>query len=197
MAWIDAETAARLVGSTVRLANYVTMEFRSATIRLWTGAHATRLDGDVYIPVGVFGAISGLDAPIDGTSEPFTLELSGVHDGNPIFGVDVLASVAAERTEASGRNAVIRMRLMDDDWQPVGAAVPIRRGVMQRARIVRTDGDTPQRTIGMECEDVWSSRARQAAGRFNDADQNSRYAGDRFFRFVSNQAARPAVWPDF
>lgn len=197
MAWIDAETAARLVGSTVRIALFATLEFRSETVRLWGGSSATRVNGHVYMPVGVLGAVEGLDAPTDGTSRPFSLELSGILDGTPIFGAAVLAAAAADRAEVAGRPVSILARLFDEEWEPVGAVLPFKRGVMQRVRIVNTGGDEPRRTIGVECEDIFGERSRQAAGRFNDADQNHRFAGDRFFRFVSNQATRRTTWPDF
>lgn len=190
MAWITPEAAAALRGTTVRVAYLVTFEFRSMPLRVWSGVHITVIDGHEYLPAGDLGSISGLDTPRDATSEPVNFELSGVNQS-------VLAAAVADRGEVAGRPVSVVARLLDDAWQPVGSSIPLWRGVMQRPRIVRSEGEEPVRVVGIEAEGVWEGRSRQAAGRFNDADQNYRYPGDRFFRFASAQAARPAVWPDF
>lgn len=188
--WITPEAAAALVGSTVRIALMVTLEFRSTTVRVWSGAHRISIDGTLWEPVGAFGSVSGLDVGRSPVSEPVTFEMSGVDDG-------ILALAVGETNEVAGRPVSVVARLFDDAWQPVASPLPVWNGVMSRIRIRRTDGDEPQRIIGVECEGIWESRSRQAAGRFNDGDQNSRYPGDKFFRFTSNQSTRPAVWPDF
>lgn len=190
MAWIDTATAARLVGTTVRIAMFATLEFRSATRRVWGGSHRVVVGGYLWEPIGELGSITGIDAPRGPTSEPVTMELSGVSP-------EIIAIAVAEADEVAGRSAAVHAQLFDDAWQAVGPMLPLWHGVMSRMRVRRTEGDEPQRVIAVECEGVWEARARQAAGRFNDGDQQWRYPGDRFFRFVSNQAGRPSVWPDY
>lgn len=190
MSWISPEQAAGLVGSTVRIATFVEFRFRSAPMYVWSGSYRARIDGVVWDPISVFGPISGLDTPREATSEPVTFTLSGVDQR-------VAALAVAERSEVSGRPVAVVQRLFDDHLQPVGSALPLWHGLMQRLRIERTDGDNPQRTVSVEAEGVWDSRSRQPAGRYNDGDQNYRFPGDRFFRFVGKQQSRPQVWPDF
>lgn len=188
MAWISPEQAAALVGSTVRIAMFCTFEFREWTLRTWTGAHRIDIGGVVW-ESGVNGAISGLDSQVSGSSEPVSFELSGVDQG-------VLALAVSGSGDVAGRQVTVVARIFDDQWQPIASPLPVWHGVMSRLRIRRTEGDEPVRTVAVEAEGVWEARSRQAAGRFNDADQNSRHPGDRFFRFVSAQS-RPVVWPDF
>lgn len=190
MAWISDEEAARLVGSTVRIGLFVSFFFASKTMRVWSGSSRTRIDGEIWEPLGVLGSISGLDTPRDGSSEPVVFKLSGVDAG-------VIALAVGERSEVPGKPVSVSMRIFDNTWQPVGSMLPVWHGIMQRLKVDRSDGDNPERSVSVEAEGVWDSRSRQSAGRYNDVDQNYRFPGDKFFRFVSRQQSRPQVWPDF
>jgi hypothetical protein len=193
MPWIDASTAALLAKSTVRQAILVELQFASRTTYIWNGAGRVRAAGQMWSGVGEMGGIQGLQQTREPTSDKVTLSLSGVSP-------EILSSAKNNTADVQGRPCIIRMQLFGETWQPVGAALPLFWGTMQRIKITRSEakdlaGGT--RVCSLEVENPFADRSRAAHRRYTDADQQAQHPGDRFCRWVSIQRNQSIVWPDF
>lgn len=193
MPFLDAVQSAALVGSTVRMAMLVELQFRSKTKRLWNGAGLVTVADGEWEGVGGFGSIDGLAQVREPVSSKVTLKLSGVS-------AEVLAIAKASTSDVQGRPAYVWLQLFDAEWQPLGARIPVFWGDMQRINILRSEaGDVSggSRVCEVEVENAFAGRARPSAGRFTDADQQARFPGDRFFRFVPAQRSQVIKWPNY
>lgn len=193
MAFVPPEIAAALVGTTVRMATLVELQFSSATTRVWNGAGRIAVAGHTWDGLGAIGAIDGLGQARQAESSQVTMRLSGV-------GGDVLAKALDERTEVQGRLAYVWLQLFDADWQTLGSRLPIFWGIMMRLLIEREaagDFSGGGRSCALEVENPFYGRARPSAGRWTDTDQNARHPGDKFCRFVPLQRSQTIVWPDY
>jgi hypothetical protein len=193
MAFLSSEAAAALVGSTVRMATLVELQFTSATSRLWNGTGRISVASQIWEGIGALGSIDGLEQGRQAQSSKVTMRLSGVSS-------EVLASALASKTEVQGGLAYVWLQLFDGDWQPVGARIPVFWGIMQRLGITREAASQLSggaRICELEVENGFYGRARPPAGRYTDTDQQSRYPGDKFCRFVPVQRSQIIVWPDY
>lgn len=191
MPFITAETAAALAGSVVRMATLVEMQFASRTMRVWNGAGRVRIAGETWDGLGALGSIDGLKQTRSAVSDRVTLKLSGISQ-------EILASARANVADVEGRPCFIWGQLFDAGWQPVGGRLPLFWGSMQRIWIERTESrDTSggTRIASLEVENAFAARSRPANGRWTDADQQARYPGDTFFRYVPVQQQKTVVWP--
>lgn len=193
MPFLTPEQAAAVLSSTVRAATLVEMQFASATTRIWNGAGAVTVAGVGWDGIGAMGSIDGLQQSREPTSSKVTLRLSGATP-------EMLATAKGTVDDVRGRHCYIWDQLFNDEWQPIGARIPLFWGVMQRINIVRdeaTEFSGGSRVCELEVENPFAARARPSAGRFTDADQQSRHPGDRFFRFIPSQRSQVVVWPDY
>lgn len=192
MAFLTSEQATRIYGSTVRLCLLAELQFASRTMFLWNGAGRVKLYSNVWEGVGAMGAIDGLMQTREPVSTKVTMSLSGVSQ-------EVTALARASVSDVQGRAAYIWLQLMDAAWQPVGTRLPIFWGIMQRINIKRAEAheDSVERICELEVENPFYGRSRPSAGRYNDADQQSKYPGDRFFRFIPVQKTQTITWPDY
>jgi hypothetical protein len=179
--------------STVRLATLMSFEFVSKTMHLWNGAGNVNVSGVEYIGIGTLGTISGLSQIREPTSKVVTVGLSGVNS-------DVIALAKNSVADVQGQNAYIWLQLFNDDLQTVGPKIPIFWGIMQKINIERTeerDGSAATKIAQLEIENPFYNRSSNTAGRFSDSDQQAKFPGDKFFRFVSNQKSQVVIWPNF
>jgi hypothetical protein len=193
MPFLSSDEITALKASTVRLAMLVELQFASETMRLWNGAGTATIDGADWRGVGGFGSIDGLEQVREPVSSKVTMRLSGVSP-------EVLALAARSNDDVRGRPAYVWTHLMDGDWQPVGARIPLFWGTMQRINIERSEASEfsgGDRVCALEVENPFAARARPSAGRFTDADQKARFPGDKFCRFVPLQRSQVIVWPDY
>lgn len=193
MAFVTPEQAAQLATSTVRIATLGELRFASQTLRVWNGAGTITVAG--YDWSGLHTWAGFTDIPdIQGTaSASVTATLSGV---DPLH----VALARNNVTDVRGRLALFWLQLFDAEWQPVGARIPLWWGTMQRVVINRTSASEDaggEISVGVEIENPYAGRARSAAGRYTDSDQQHLYPGDRFCRFVSDQASTTLTWPDY
>lgn len=196
MAFFDAAQLAQLSASTVRLATLVDFEFDSGTQRVWNGAGKLIAAGEQYDGLAMGGGLAGIEGLIYSASpesKQITLTLSGVKES-------LLAIAIAETDQVEGRICVISFQLFDDEWQTIGDPMEPFFGVMQRPKVTRTPLDKEtggQQVIQLPVENLFFGRARPAAGRFTDRDQNIRYPGDRFFAYVGSLISKVVVFPDY
>lgn len=193
MPFLSAEQAAALVGATVRVAMLTELQFASRTMRVWNGAGIITIAGYDWEGLGDMGSIDGLTQTREPTSSKVTMRLSGVNS-------EILTLAARSTEDVQGRPAYVWLQLFDGEWQPIGARLPIFAGRMQRITIQRSEASDlsgGERICALEVENVFAARSRPSAGRWTDADQQSRQPGDRFFQFVPAQREQKIIWPIF
>lgn len=190
---ITAQQAAALAGTEVRMATLMEMRFASRTERLWNGVGTITVAGVEWRGLGRFGAIDGLPQTRSITADKVTFTLSGVSE-------DIQAIAANARADVKDRMVLVWFQLFGEDWQPVGPRIPAWWGLMQRVRMLREKGSDEhagERAVAVEAENPYAGRARPASGRFTDRDQQARFPGDKFCRFVARQARKRTTWPDY
>lgn len=193
MSFLDAARAAALVGSTVRLATLVELQFASRTMHLWNGTASIDLYGVEWSGVGKYAAIEGLQQSRDATSSKVTFKLDGVSE-------EVLAAARRNTADIDGRYAYVWLQLLDAEWQALGARIPILVGRMQRIAVDRDAASELSgggRSVSLDVENVFANRSKPSAGRYTDADQQARHPGDKFCRFAAAQLRRRIVWPNY
>jgi len=191
MGWITAEQAAIAASSTVRIATLVELQFRSATKRLYNGDATIDVAGYAWEGAAGLARIDGMRQDRAAQANAVTMSLSGVAP-------DILALAVAEQSEVAGRRAYGWFQLFGPDWQPIGSRILWLLGTMTRISVERepaSDEDGGMRSIALEIENAWVSRARPAVGRWNDGDHQFRYPGDTFFEFAGQQQNKPISWP--
>jgi len=193
MSFMTPEQIAAARATSVRSATLVELQFVSRTMRVWNGAGKTTVAGLDWDGLGGIGGIDGLQQTREPVSTRVKLKLAGVDQG-------VLESAKRGQADVEGRPVDIWEQLYDGDWQPLGPRIPLFRGIMQRLGIVRDGGkDTTggTRIVELEVENAFAGRSRPSAGRWTDADQQSRHPGDKLCRFVPLQRALVISWPNY
>ncbi|GAA0493772.1 hypothetical protein [Pigmentiphaga daeguensis] len=166
----------------VQLFYLLEMEFRSGTIYLTNLGFNVTWNGQEYTGAGAVGAVEEIreSAAAEATGLKFTL--SGVPS-------EMVAIALGEHVQ--GRWA----RLYTAFWAN-GAIVAD--PVLEWAGLVDTlaisDG-AESATIQVSVESRVVSFKRPNVRRYNNADQQSQYPGDRFFEYVEEMAEKPLVWP--
>jgi len=193
MAFLTLAQIAALKASSVRAATLVEMQFVSRTMRVWNGAGLATFAGEEWNGVGLAGSIEGLQQTRQPTSSKIKLQLSGVSP-------EVIASAKSSTADVAGRPCYVWQQLLDDDWQSLGARIPLFWGTMQRLSIARSEAkglDGGSRVCELEVENAFAGRSRPYGSRWTDSDQQARHPGDKFCRFVSQQRSQVILWPNY
>jgi hypothetical protein len=191
------EQIATLSATTVQCTFVVKFAFASSTIYAWNGNYSLTIGANTYQPMYGMGAIDGLGYSADGSSESVTLTLSGLPEQD---GTDFLAAALDGTDEVSQRVVTISLALFDDDWQPVGAPLPLFYGFMQPPKVTRTPATQTEgsvQTITVAAENIFFNRAKPPYGRNNDRDQQARSPGDKIFGFVASLVNKTVTYPDY
>lgn len=196
MSFFTSDQLALLSSSTVRLATLVDFEFDSGTQRVWNGAGKLIAAGQQYDGLAMGGGLAGIEGLVYSPtpeSKQITLTMSGIKES-------LLALAIADTDQVEGRICIISFQLFDDEWQTIGDPMSPIFGVMQKPKVTRTPMDREsggQQIIQLPVENLFFGRARPAAGRFTDRDQNLRFPGDRFFAYVGSLLSKVITFPDF
>lgn len=217
MGFFTPAEAAALAETTVRIATLVDLEFEAAPtgfsdgtlfsdgtgfaggplpVYLWNGFGDFVTGGRTYIGCGDLGQIDGLEEARNPVSQQVTFTLSAVAD-SPI---DLLATALAETDLVQGNLAVVSIQLFDADWQPAGDPVPIYFGIMQPPRVTREQATAEgggRRVLTLPTENLFFGRARPAAGRYTDREQQTRFPGDRFCEYTAQLVNKVISWPSY
>lgn len=196
-AFFTDEQIAYLSGRRVQTALVGKFDFKSGAVYAWNGNYKLTIGGNIYQPMYGMASIEGLSQSSDGSSSNFTVTVSGLPEQ---AGTDFLAAALADTDEVNQRIITLSLVLFDEDWQPVGSPLPLRYGFMQPPKVSRTpatESDGAVQTIVIEAEDIFFNRARPAYGRNNDADQQARSPGDKFFGFVASLVNKTVKYPDY
>lgn len=160
----------------------VHMDFKDTPKRWWTGFGDLAVAGHTWQGMGDMISISPISSAYQVSAEQVTFELAATPE--------LLALALAAKTRVRDRAVTIYLQLMATDGvtvagddivsgEPVGSPMALYSGVMMRMPWA-AEGPN-QRTIRLECEGLFFRRNQPPRGRWTDADQKSRYPGDRGF----------------
>ena len=182
--------------STVRVDFLVKMEFKSETIYVWNGEYELNIDGNKYYPMHGIGRIEGLGQVTTQQSQAITLTLDGIPDQD----TNILSLALKETPEANQQLLTVYIQFFDEDWQPVASPISIWWGFMQPPKVSRTEATIEtgsMQTISINAENAFFNRSRPPYGRYTDRDQQQRFEGDFFFRFIPSLINKTVTYPDF
>lgn len=176
--------------ATVRLATLVEFRFDPPT-RLWNGPGPLIAGGVEWQGLNTLGQIDGLLESRSGESSQVRFTVSGTD-------ADMNRLAMRASAEQAGALAIVYQQLFDEDWQTVGAPIPIWMGVtqpMSASSSSGAEGEGRQRSLTLPAENLFSDRSRPPAGTNSDRDQKTRFPGDKFFEFQSRMRNFTYVWP--
>ncbi len=184
---------AALGGRTVRASFLVLFDFTSQPMRIWTGSGKITAGGADWYGLGQLGSISGLEQAVNGEAPETTFILSGINSE--------IVSLARDEWADEGRDRLVKVLLQFhnyEDDRPLelfDEPYSIWAGRMQTPRF-ELQGPTT-RKITVSAESLFALRSRPAFSQYTDADQKSRFPGDRGFEFVPGLVNKIVTWPDF
>jgi len=158
------------------------MEFRSGTVYMTNLGFNVEWDGQVYTGAGAVGAVDEIRETSAAEATGLNFSLSGVPP-------EVVAIALGEHVQ--GRWARLYLAFWADG-RIVGQPVLEWAGLTDIMPI--SDG-ADSAVINVKVESRVVSFKRPNVRRYNNADQQTRYPGDRFFEYVEAMAEKPLVWP--
>ena len=190
MSLFDEAIDTYVKGQTVRFAFLLKLDFASDVLRLWTGLGTITAGGETWQGTGNMGSITGVEESSNSKAGAVELSLSGAD-------ADILAIFRDEyEAEAKGRRATIYMQFFRGaDDIPLDAPAVIWQGVMSQPSISLSADGT--RSVSVTAESLFSQRRRPKYGLLTDADQKSRFAGDRGLEFITALTNKEVTWPKF
>ena len=195
---------AYLGGAKVQAVHLISFAFASETMRFWKGDGVLETnDQALWLGLGQFGTIAGIEQAVDGRAPEATATLSGVTP-------EIVHLMRDEfQAEAQGRLVQLHVQFfgVDDENDPdnqrcLDLPVPLWAGRMLRPSFTfdRGGDDSPQEsTIGVTISSIFAPRSRPNHAFYTDSDQRARFpeAGDKGFEFVSSLINKDTTWPDF
>lgn len=161
-----------LAGQRVGVTIGVKMELADETLFLWLGNGALRSnDGQEWEGLGRLGGVSGLEFGALASTQPITMTLSGLDAG--------LANAAREQNaQMRGRRVSVYALLFDQNIQPIDLPYLCMLATIDHASLKRA-GDSF--VLEVVAEPIFSTKHMPALNLVTDADQQTRYPGDRVF----------------
>lgn len=174
--------AAVLNSDHVNLFYMLEMEFRTGTVYLTNLGFDVVWDGQVYTGAGAVGSVEEVRETSASEATGLKFSLSGIPS-------DMVSIALGEHVQ--GKWA----RLYTAFWADgriVGQPILEWAGLIDTMPI-SDSADSATVTVNVESRVV--SFKRPNVRRYNNADQQTKYPGDRFFEYVESMAEKPLVWP--
>jgi hypothetical protein len=160
----------------------VKLEFAEGNLCLHTGLGNLAYNGDTYTGAAGVAFIRGASEDSDTARSTMQLGLRGVPS-------DIIS--IALNSHYQGRPVTIMDgRLNPASMQLVGAPWVVRRGLMDTMDIQSGS----ECVVSLQIESEQAQWDRAVTRRYTDADQQSRYPGDRFFEFVERAVGQTIYW---
>lgn len=166
----SAGARSALDASNVALLFFVQADFASGSVRLCTAPYDVQWDGQTWTGLGSILSIGTVGETTDIEAQGLALQLSGVNDA-------LLA--LAYNSDYQGRLLQLWAAPLADPL----ALTDVRRiwvGYLDTMSV-----DDGEMSITLEAEHALARLQRPPGGTYNDADQQSRFAGDRGLEFVA------------
>lgn len=156
------------------------------TTRLHSGTGRVTVDGFEWVGIsdpvgGRLVSVGQVEEPVFGQAASVAITLSGATAA-------FVASVKEVARDIEGRTASVYWAAFDGETQavwPHGLKAVFRNGRMS-APALQWQG-IGIRTVTLTIESMWSSQNFAPGGRWNDADQQRRYAGDLGMQYVGQK----------
>lgn len=183
---LTATTAAALAGETVRCAELVFFDFTSGQYRIWRGYGDLIAGSYLWKGLGDVGAISGLDAAINGAAPESTIVLSGVTP-------NISEAAAKSFNEARGRAMTVYLQFFTATGVLLDTPLPIAILTMERIEVQFTG--PALRNVTVHAESMFTARGFPPHGWLSDRDQQARYPGDRGLERMAILQQHAVTWP--
>ncbi len=179
---LNAATLAQAIASANIPIALVKLEFDSGTIGFHSHLGTLTFDSLAYTGAGDLSFIGPVDEDSDLTRNTLKIGLRGVPN-------DIIAIVAGEQYQ--GRSCTVYLGFLSPTtMQLVGDPVEMFVGTM----------DYPTTELGATCdvmlyvEDEFAILDQANPRRYNNADQQARYPGDRGLEFAEQAAGKDVIW---
>lgn len=169
---VTSAEAAALASDRVRAVLLVELDFAAGFVRFANTTADVQYGGNTFVGAGSLLGIDAIGETGQVGAKGMRISISGVPSANLSLAIG---------QQYQRRAARVYVALYDDDGSQVGVRL-IHRGLMDTMPIV----DGPSMTIAVTVENWLIDLYRARAGRYNDADQQSRHPGDRFLEFVDD-----------
>lgn len=156
-------------------------EFDEGDLNLHTRLGTITWGGDTYTGTGGIGGISAVDEDSELSRSNLQLTLRGMPS-------DIVQIVLDENFQ--GRRATLYIGYVDSSGVLVDDPIIIYRGRMDNARIKL--GRTF--TVILNVESRFAAWDKPLVRRYNNADQQSRYPGDRGLEFIEQASEKEIFW---
>ena len=179
---LAAANAAAAGEQVVRPLLFALLAFESEALAVTNAPFDLTWGGTTYRGVGQLGGVEAVEEGIELQAYRVALRLNGVPAA--------LAAIALGE-HYQGRAATLSMGFLDEGHALVDTPFTLFRGRMDGMTI--TLGETA--SIVLTVESRLADWERPRVRRYNNADQQQRYPGDRFFEFAEQTAERNVIWP--
>lgn len=179
---LDTDTLNAAQASVVSPLILVKLALDSGDVLVHSGRGDVVWNGDTYLGVGDLGGIDGGSEDSELGRNPMKLTLSGVDSG-------LAAVVLGEHYQ--GRTGTVYYGYIDTTTNVLaGDPFILHRGRIDAAKM--SGGKT--RTIELTIENRFASWDKPKVRRYNNADQQSRYPGDKGMEFVEQATDKQLLW---
>jgi hypothetical protein len=179
---LSAGMLAAIAEGVVRPHMLVEADFPSGMTRFTTAPYSVTWDGNIYTGLGHLLSVDTIEEREQLSAYGVRLALSAVPS-------DLVATAMGEHYQ--GRSLAIYQALFDDDHQIIADPLLPWSGFMDVMTI-----ELAERTATVTLTGVHRlhDMDRPRGGRYNDGDQQSRYAGDLYFQFLEELQNSDLMW---
>lgn len=164
-----------LAGQIVNMAIGVELDLLHEKLVLWRGqGSVTTNDGREWEGLGTFGDISGLNFGYESATDPIVMTLSGLNN-------ELAQAARDQESQMRGRTVSVYVLLFDSDWRPVDMPYLCQIAIIDRVSLKYSDDSY---VLELTAEPLFASKHLPALNLVTDADQQSRYPGDKIFERV-------------
>ena len=192
--FFSQEQVDALANNVVRCPWAAEFQFKSETVRIWSGSTWLDANDAEWRPTHGAVQIDGLGFTGEAVSKQISLTVSGVD-------ADFLLAARSQTDEADQQPMRVFMLFLDEDWQVIPPMVPLGTYLMQPPQVSRTEiegMEGAEQTVTLTAENLFYNRSRPANGRYTPSDQAKRVGwNDRFFDFIPSLINRSFRWPTF
>lgn len=180
---IGTSAVATFDSSAAKACAFVQLDFDSGTQRYTTLPYTTTWNGYTWTGTGSLASISEIRESEALVAAGVKIVLSGVPSA-------LIALALSENIQS--RDCTIWFAALGADNQ-VQDTPPIEfKGSVDNPEVVIDQGAC---SITINVESKLADFARPKVRRYNDADQQHEYPGDKFFEFVPQMAEKEIIWP--
>lgn len=181
---VSASTQAVFEAGEQRACAFAQFEFASGTQRYTTLPYSTTWNGYTWIGVGGLAEISEIRETEALMANGVKITLSGLPTA--------LVSLALQEN-VQGRPCTIWFAALGPDNQVLDVP-PVEFAGSVDTMPIQIDGGTARIVVNVEAK--IADFARPKVRRYNDADQQQEYPGDKFFEFVPQMVEKEITWPE-